>query len=106
MELEGITRACPRVPLINRNTTTTQAHATASFFTRVPSAAESTFEVAFRLAADSFLALTFHRHFFLRFCHPVFANFQLHEICGINPGIARRAELPSGITDGLPQTRQ
>src|SRR5512140_2354715 len=102
MEPEGITRACPSVPLVNKNTRTTQAQAIASFLTRVPNGADSTSEVPVRFTAEFFLAFTFHRHFFLQFCRAVLPDLQLHQVRGIDPGIARRAELPFGIIHRLP----
>src|SRR5208282_3658919 len=127
IEPEGMTRACPMVPLIKRNTSPTQNQARASRRTRVPigSLGSSAF-LAGVLAFSSPTSLplgfcftsafTFHRH---RLFHRsvvrrvavlcvwgvavALADFELHEIRGIDAGITRRTELAFGVIHGLAQ---
>src|SRR6266852_109809 len=86
MEPEGITRACPMVPLMSKNTSATQNQAMTSRCTRCPTGT---------LGCASFLGLgsafMFHRHGMFDwpftsvavhrvtcFVHNAFAHFQLH----------------------------
>src|SRR6516225_3973959 len=102
---DGITRACPSVPLISMNARITQNQAMISLFTRAPSD-ESAASLAdpflmFTFAASAF---TFHRHYlfdFRRCC--VFANLQLHQVGRIDTRITRRTEVPCGVIHRLPQ---
>src|SRR5580693_6309221 len=115
------------VPLIKRNASPTQNHAMTSRCTRWPmgSFGSSTFlpgALTFSLRASLpttsciASAFTFHRHrpldqrvFRTVFIFPVMrvavalADFQLHEIRGIDAGITRRTELAFGVIHGLAQ---
>src|SRR5579864_7158882 len=117
MEPEGITRACPIVPLISRNTSATQNHAMTSRCTRLPTG------TAFAGVSLLFLAsaFMFHRHgpldcgVFLKIrLHCVghlavpaaFTHFQLHQIRRIHAGVARSAIVALGVVHCLPQSRE
>src|SRR6516165_5206176 len=100
---DGITRACPSVPLTSKNTRTTQAHAIISLFTRAAKD-DSTLLPAFLFPDLLGSAFTLHRNRFNGFvCGGSLTNFQLHEIRGIDAGIAGRAEIPLRVADGLLQ---
>src|SRR5271165_5115717 len=103
---EGITRACPSVPLTSKNTRTTQNHAIISCFTRVPSgyfASGAPFFFTDLLA----LVFTFHHYFLFELrCAVFFSHFQLHQVRRVYARIARRAELSILVSHRLPQPRQ
>src|SRR6266436_669003 len=99
MEPEGITRACPIVPLISKNTNATQNQAMISRCTFCPTGT---------LGCASFLGLgsafMFHRHGMFDWCftsvavhcvtcfvHRSLAHFQLHQVRWINAGVAGSA---------------
>src|SRR5208283_2927056 len=101
MEPEGITRAWPIVPLISRKARMTQTHATISFPMRVLN--ENLRSVAERfLLALLVSAFTFHRHRFPRF--RIFRDFQLHEVGGIDAGIATGTEISFRVAYRLAQS--
>src|SRR6266446_7621420 len=99
MEPEGITRACPIVPLISKNTSATQNQAMISRCTFCPTGT---------LGCASFLGLRsafmFHRHGMFDwsftsvavhcvtcFVHNALAHFQLHQVRRIDARVAGRA---------------
>src|SRR5690242_10027673 len=101
MEPEGITRACPIVPLISKKTSATQNQAMISRCTFCPTGT---------LGCDSFLGLgsafMFHRHGMFDRCfisvavhhvtcfvHKSLAHFQLHQVRRIDAGVAGSAEV-------------
>src|ERR1700674_2378506 len=114
MEPEGMTRACPIVPLIRRNASPTQNHAMTSRLILV-------FTGRFASSCVFFLsAFTFHHHRPL--CGPgltavalrrlggfaiqrAFAHLKLHQIRRVNSRIARRAKLAFGVADRQPKSR-
>src|SRR5580693_1895423 len=126
IEPEGMTRAWPMVPLINRNASPTQNQAMTSRWTRcaIGSLGSSTFlaggfpvSLTPPLLTGSCVtsAFTFHHHGFLDCCvvaritvrllraaaiAPV-ADFKLDEVRGIDSGITRRTELAFGVIHSL-----
>src|SRR2546427_1137392 len=97
IEPEGITRACPIVPLMSRNISATQSHAMISRWTRLFNGS-APFLVFFCGSV-----FTVHRHRRLsgmRISRPlgvspvrrILANFQLHKTGRINACVARGAE--------------
>src|ERR1700730_3214397 len=111
IEPEGITRACPIVPLISRNTSATQNHAMISCWTRCPTGTLACTSLFF--LASAFM---FHRHrpldcaVFLEIRLPrvvrltvgaAFAHFQLHQIGGIHAGVAGGAVVALGVIHRL-----
>src|SRR5258707_7194111 len=99
MEPEGITRACPMVPLMSKNASPPQNQAMTSRCTRCPTGT---------LGCASFLGLgsafMFHRHWMFDwpftsvavhrvtcFVHNAFAHFQLHYVRWIDSSVAGRA---------------
>src|ERR1700684_4222092 len=112
MEPDGITRACPIVPLISRNARPTQNHAIISRWIFVPTATCVT--SCFLLLS----AFTFHHHrpFYCEFISgipvqvadhtvagPGFtgADFQLYEIRRVNARVTGGAEFPFLVIDRL-----
>src|SRR6266566_7295514 len=114
MEPEGMTRACPMVPLISRNTSPTQNQAITSRWTFVLIGTFASGFFAFSVFALSAFTMHHHRPFcgsgFTAYCNrsggPIFggtapANLQLHQVGRVNPRIARRTESAFAVGDGL-----
>src|SRR5579864_3877062 len=116
IEPEGITRACPMVPLISRNTSATQNHAMISCWTRCPTGTCACVSLFF--LASAFM---FHRHRPLACavlleirlhglgCFAVgaaFPHFQLHQVRGIHAGVARGAVVPLSVVHRLLESWQ
>src|SRR5258708_32619189 len=112
IEPEGMTRAWPIVPLMRRNTRPTQNHAITSRWILVFTGKLASACLVF------FSAFTFHHHrplcgrgfvsismgSFAGFAvGSAFAHLQLHQICGINTRITRRAKPAFGVIDGAAQ---
>src|SRR5580692_4973033 len=126
IEPDGITRAWPMVPLISRNASPTQNQASASRCTRLPmgsldSSAFSPVSLPSSLPLGFCFrsAFTFHRHWLFDRCVVrsiailrfrsvaiALADFELHEIRRIDPGITRRTELAFGVIHGLAKRRK
>src|SRR5215475_12153322 len=117
MEAEGITRAWPTVPLTRSRIRMTQNHAIASRRTfccvvRFSSGLAGFVclaGLAFMRHRDRAIGLdgrgVFHAGILEQLAvGTALANFQLHEVGGINARITRRTKCPLGITDGLLQT--
>src|SRR5450755_4379020 len=118
IEPEGITRACPIVPLISMNANATQNHAMISRSTRWPTGRRfSSFSFSFFVAS----AFTFHRHralgrwvfYTTAVCRITeyivgssFAHLELHEVRGVHSSVARRAVAPLSVVHCLFQTGQ
>src|SRR5208282_2310103 len=126
MEPEGMTRACPMVALMSKKASPTQNHAMTSRCTRWPrgSFGSSTFlagalavplAVSLPIGSCVVSAFTFHRHgsldgqivgaiailwMFGRVAVAL-ADFELHEVRGIDAGITRRTKLAFGVIHGL-----
>src|SRR5260370_41865259 len=107
IEPEGMTRACPIVPLMRRNTRPTQNHAIISRWILVFTGKLASACLVF------FSAFTFHHHrplcgrgfvsismgSFAGFAVGcAFAHLELHQIRGINTRITRRTKLAGGAT--------
>src|SRR5437879_8821327 len=110
IEPEGITRACPMVPLMSRNISATQSHAMISRWTRLFNGS-APFLVFFCGSV-----FTVHRHRRLsgmRISRPlgvspvrrILANFQLHKTGRINACVARGAEFSFRVPHRLFQGR-
>src|ERR1700740_2693607 len=105
IEPEGITRACPSVPLINRNARITQNQAITSLFTRALIGTAASFASSFFVFIFTASAFTFHRHFFLEFRGAIsFFHFQLHQVRRVHARVTRRAEFSFGVIPRLPQS--
>src|SRR5450755_2085539 len=118
IEPEGITRACPIVPLISMNANATQNHAMISRSTRWPTGRRfSSFSFSLFVAS----AFTFHRHralgrwvFYATTVRSIpehivggrFAYLELHEVGRVHSSVARGAEAALGIVHRLFQTGQ
>src|SRR5580658_5632219 len=121
IEPEGMTRAWPIVPLISRKARPTQNHASTSRCTRLPmgslgssAAFPVSFPASLPLGCCLASAFTFHRHWLFDRCvfrsaaifrfrsvSVALADFQLHKVRRIDPGITRRTELAFGVIHGL-----
>src|SRR6266849_7272169 len=114
MEPEGITRAWPMVPLISMKARATQNQAMISRWTRWPTGRFAS--VSFSLVLAS--AFMFHRYGtfgcgvvaliavrrVIRFAiRAAFADFQLHQVRGIDACVTRRTVAASGVVHGLLQ---
>src|SRR5580704_1688614 len=121
IEPEGMTRACPMVPLMRRKARPTQNQAMTSRCTRwamgslgssIALLAALTASLPVSLPIDfSFVStFTFHRHRSFERCvvprvsvlgiwsgSVALADFELHEIGRVDPGITRRTELAFGV---------
>src|SRR5580698_4202317 len=107
IEPEGITRAWPMVPLIRRNARPTQNHARASRCARLPKGSlgssapfPASLPISLPLGFCFVSAFTFHRHRLFHRCvvgrvavlclvgvAVALADFELHEVGGIDAGI-------------------
>src|SRR5215470_8042460 len=102
---DGITRACPSVPLISMNARITQNQAMISLLARALSElSAASFAVPFLISTFAASAFTFHRHCLFDFSRrDVFADLQLHQVGRIHTRITRRTEAPVGVIQRLPQ---
>src|SRR5271170_2246584 len=100
MEPEGMTRAWPSVPLMSMKARMTQNQAMISLFTFTLMGTSGSFAEAFLFFTFVSSAFTIHHHSFRRFVGlGAFADFELHEVGGIDAGVAGGAERAVGITD-------
>src|SRR5271163_3364612 len=110
MEPEGITRAWPMVPLISRNASATQNHATISRTILALIGSDAADTSAFWRFSD----FTFHRHrpfrswrIFRCIAHAdsqcaisvAFAHFELHQVRRINARVTGSAKCSVGVAD-------
>src|SRR5215472_10887201 len=114
MEPEGMTRACPMVPLISRNTSPTQNQAITSRWIFVLIGTFTSVFFAFSVFALSAFTMHHHRPFcgsrLTIYCNRsggrIFlgtapANLQLYQVGRINACVTRRTESTFGVGDGL-----